>query len=98
MTGHYRPTSRLALAKGLLTEDERHAIFLPNATVTLHAVLIQDGLNVVAEANRITSSLASQPRSHGGEEDDGNKHRDNARSTGWGLSLEHNRYISISIM
>src|SRR5712664_3144296 len=93
MTGHDRPTSRLAFTKSVFPEDERHAILLPNTTVTLYAILIQDGLNLITEANRITRHLVSEPRSDGHTKEGGcNKGQDNSRSTGWGWSAEHNRH------
>ncbi len=85
MTGNDGSSSRLALAQGVLAEDERHPIFLSNATMTLHTVLIQDRLNIVGEANRIARPAVSEPCSRDdANNDDCNKHHDDARSTGWG--------------
>ena len=48
-TWHDRQTSRFASAESFFPEDERHAIFLPDSTVTLYAVLVQDGPDITAE-------------------------------------------------
>ena len=85
-----------ASAESVFPEDERHAIFLPNTTVTWYAILVQDRLNLVGEANPIARHVANEPCSEGRtNEDGGNQHHDNARSTRWGSSVEHKRHISI---
>src|SRR6266550_1112347 len=90
MTGHDRPPSRLACAEGFFAENKRHAIFLADAAVALHAVLIQNRLNIVAEADRRMGHLSNEPCSQGGtNEGDCNKHHDTSLSTGWGWGVEH---------
>jgi hypothetical protein len=90
MTGHDRPPSRLAGAEGFLTENKRHAIFLADAAMTLHAVLIQNWLNIATETDGRMGHLSSEPCSHSGtNEDDRNKHHDTLLSTGWRWGVEH---------
>lgn len=98
MTGHDRSPSRLASAQGFLAENKRHAIFLAYTAVTLHAVLIQNRLNIITEAHGSMKHLLSEPCSQSGtSEDDCNKHHDTSLSTGWGWGVEHTA-ISISSM
>src|SRR5437868_2473826 len=90
MTGHYRPPSRLACAQGFFAENKRHAIFLADAPMALHAVLIQNRLNIATEADGRMGHLSSEPCSHSGtNENDGNKYRNTSLSTGWGWGVEH---------
>src|SRR5579864_897312 len=85
MTGYDCPPSRLAYTQGFLTENKRHAIFLADAAVTLHAVLIQNRLNIATETDGSMGHLSSEPCSQGGtNEDDRNKRHNTSLSTGWG--------------